>query len=72
MPSTGKIRTGTETLLACMEEFGTSEPKDLLVIYTNEAGELCWSCSTDSVTTKLGLLEACKQFMIQKLNREWT
>lgn len=62
-----KARTATETLVAVMEEFGQSEPKDVLVIYTNEAGELCWSCSTDAVSVKLGLLEACKQFIILKL-----
>ena len=52
-----------------MEDFGQSEPKECLVIYTNESGDLCWSCSSDSMTTKLGLLEACKQFIIKGLER---
>lgn len=65
-----QIRTATETLVACMEEFGVSEPKDCLVIYTNEAGDLCWSTTTDSTVVKFGLLEACKQFMIANIKGE--
>lgn len=65
--SKDRRRTASETLVAAMEDFGESEPKDCLIIYTNDVGELCWSASTDSVVVKLGLLEACKQFMIKKL-----
>lgn len=61
------IRTATETLVSVMEEFGDSEPKDLIVIYTNQAGELVWSCSTDSTVIKLGLIESCRTYLKMKL-----
>jgi len=59
-------RTSTETLVSAMEDMGTSEARDCLVIYTNQNGDLCWSCTSDSFTVKFGLLEACKQAMVQK------
>lgn len=65
-----KVRTASETLIACMEEFGIDEPKECLVIYTNEKGDLCWSSTTDSMVVKFGLLEACKQFMIKRMSGE--
>ena len=63
-------RSATQTLIDALEDFGTSEPKEALLIYTQENGDLVWSCTTDSVTVKLGLLEACKQFMIAKIVRQ--
>ena len=60
-------RTPTETLLSAMEEFGQCEPKDCLVIYTNEGGDLVWLCSSDQISTKLGLIEACKYFILKKI-----
>jgi hypothetical protein len=60
-------RTASEALIHVMEDFGESEPKDVLVIYTNQAGDLCWSSSTDSQTIKFGLLEMCKQSMIKAM-----
>lgn len=66
MPNT---RTATETLVSVMEDFGDAEPKECIVIYTNEAGDLCWSTTSDSMTIKLGLLEACKQFIIAGIDR---
>lgn len=63
-------RTATETLVAVMEEFGVCEPKECLVIYTNQDGDLCWSSTSDSMMTKLGLIEACKQFMIARITGE--
>lgn len=60
-------RTPTQTLLEVMEDFGVSEPKECIVIYTNEAGDFAWSSSTDSLVIKLGLVEAAKQFIASKL-----
>ena len=60
-------RTATETLVTVMEEFGECEPKDCIVIYTNANGDLCWSSTSDSQVVKFGLLEACKQFMIARI-----
>lgn len=53
-------RTPTETLVSVMEELGESEAKELIVVYTNQNGELCWSCTTDAITVKLGLIEAAR------------
>ncbi len=61
------VRTATETLIAVMEEFGKDEPRDCLVIYTTREGDLCWSSTSDSHVIKLGLIEACKQFMIARI-----
>ncbi len=63
-------RSVTETLVAVMEEFSASEPKECIVIYTNEAGELCWSSTSDSMVTKLGLVECCRQYLIAKMRAE--
>lgn len=61
------IRTATETLLSCMEDFGESEPKECMVIYTNENGDMCFSSTTDSLVIKLGLLELSKQYILKKI-----
>lgn len=53
-----------------MEDFGETEPKECIVIYTNEDGDLCWSCTSDSRVVKLGLIEACKQYIISGLQKE--
>lgn len=53
--------------MTAMEDFGESEPKELIVIYTNDAGDLCWSSTTDSNVVKLGLIESCKQYLIFKM-----
>ena len=64
-----KTRSATETLVAVMEDFGEIEPKEVLVIYTNESGDICWSTTTDSLVVKLGLLEACKQCIVAGIER---
>jgi hypothetical protein len=53
-------RTATDTLIHIMEEFGKAEPHDCIVIWTDEEGDICWSSSTDSYCTKIGLLETAK------------
>lgn len=60
------VCTPTQVLMNCLEEFGESEAKEVIVVYTNTQGDLCWHCSSDSIVKKLGLLEACKQFMVSK------
>lgn len=59
-------RTATETIMNVMEEFGNSEPKEMIVIYINTEGDLCWSATTDSIVTRFGLVEACKQALISR------
>ena len=63
-------RTATQTLITALEYFGEDEPKECLVIYTSESGDLCWSCTTGSRVVKLGLLEACKQSIISKWSKD--
>jgi hypothetical protein len=48
-------RTPTETLMSAMEQFSEAEPKDCLIIWTDEAGDVCWSSSTDALTARIGL-----------------
>lgn len=51
-------RTPTETLMHCLEDFGEAEPERVIVVYTNDHGELCWSLSGPRVMTHIiGMLE---------------
>ena len=60
-----KPRTPTETLLACLTRFGEAEPKRVLVVWTDEAGDLCWSISgTRSYTAMIGMLECVKAVLM--------
>lgn len=52
-----ETRSPTETLMAAMERFSEAEPKDCLVIWTDEAGDVCWSSSVDSLVVKKGLVD---------------
>jgi hypothetical protein len=61
-----KIRTATETLITCMEDFGEDEPQEVMVIYTTKSGDFAFSCSTDRLTAKLGMLEFCKAMILAK------
>ena len=56
-------RTGTETLIAAMEEFGQSEPKAVVVIYANEDGEVLISGNTGKCMA-LGLIETGKAIIL--------
>jgi hypothetical protein len=49
--------TATEVLVESLESFGESEPETVIVLFTNQAGELKWRTNTDSVTEKLGMLK---------------
>jgi hypothetical protein len=42
--------------MSAMERFSEAEPKDCLIIWTDEAGDVCWSSSTDALTVKIGLV----------------
>ena len=72
MPNTTpELRTPTETLMACLEDFGQSEPERLLVIYTNVDGDVCWSSSGPySYTQTIGLLECVKARVLKKFNED--
>ena len=42
---TPEVRSPTETLVKCLEEFGESEPTKAIVLWTNTDGDICWSVS---------------------------
>jgi len=52
--------------MSAMDEFGAAEPKECLIIWADEAGDMCWACTTDSMYIKLGMLE----FMRAILNKQ--
>ena len=63
-------RSGTETLISSLEDFGKSEPRDCIVIYTNDEGDLCWNCTSDSFTVKIGLVEAARTAIKKRFTQE--
>lgn len=64
---TPEIRTPTDTLMKCMEEFGDAEPQRVIVVWTNDAGDLCWSVSGPyNFTHIIGMLECAKAKVMEK------
>lgn len=64
---TPEVRSPTETLVKCLEDFGISEPSKVIVVYTNEAGDLCWSVSGPyNYTHVIGMLECVKAKIMEK------
>jgi hypothetical protein len=61
----GIKRTPTELVMKCLEEFGQCEAVNALVIWTDEAGDICWSATTDSQVQKFGMIEFVKQMLIK-------
>ena len=62
-------RTPTETLVRCLEEFGEVEPVNVMVIWTDVAGDIAWSTNTDSQVIKFGMIEFVKQLLIERLQK---
>lgn len=62
--SEDKDSTPTSLLMDCLEDFGVSEPTHVIVIYINEAGDLCWRSTSTSFTQKIGMLELTRYFML--------
>ena len=64
---TPEVRTPTETLVKCMEDFGESEPTKCIVIYLNVGGDICWSTSGPyNFTQIIGMLECVKAKVMEK------
>lgn len=61
------MRSATETVMKAMECFGQAEPEDCLIVWTDESGDLCWSCTTDSIVTKIGLVESMRTILKKQL-----
>ena len=67
---TPEVRSPTETLVKCLEDFGESEPLRAIVIYSNVGGELCWSYSgPPSYTEIIGLLTCVRAKMLEQFLR---
>lgn len=64
------VPTPSQLLISCMEDFGRSEPTVAIVVYLNQAGDICWRSSTDHTTTCIGMLELTKVLIIEKLKPE--
>ena len=62
-----KLRTPTDTLMEAMSSFSEDEPKDCIVVYTSQAGDLIWLSSTSSTSHKVGLLETCKFWVLENM-----
>lgn len=60
-------RTATETVMKAMESFGEVEPKDCIIIWTDENGYVCWSSTTDSTVTRFGMIEFVRQTLIKQM-----
>lgn len=60
-------RTATQTVLSAMETFGEVEPKDCIIIWTDESGDICWACTTDSQVVRLGMIEFMKAILVKKV-----
>lgn len=55
------VRTPSETLVSALEDFGQSEPKNVIVIWINEDGDLNWSKSAPlGFSETVGMLECVK------------
>lgn len=52
--------TATELIMAVMEEFSTSEAKQMLVVWSDEGGDLCIASNCNDFET-IGLAEYAKQ-----------
>lgn len=56
-------KTASQLLIEVMEGFGESEPRGILVLYTNEAGELNITANVGR-SESIGLLEIAKWMML--------
>ncbi len=57
--------TPSALLMECLERFGACEPICALVIYTDEAGNICWNSTTTSRSQQVGMLELTKEFILK-------
>ena len=63
-------RTATETVMSAMETFGESEPKDCIIVWTDERGDICWSSTTDSQVVKLGMIEMLRTILKKRVDEK--
>jgi len=67
MSQTIATRTPSETLMSCLTDFGEAEPDRVLVLWTNEAGDICWSTSSPrKLSAIIGMLECAKAVLTKE------
>ena len=64
-------RTPTETLIAAMEEFGKDEPAEVIVVFTTKEGDICNMSSTDTLSTKMGMLKTAELLVEEAMKEAW-
>lgn len=62
-------RSSTDILMNALEEFGKSEAKSVMVIWTDEAGDVC-ICSNATRTQGLGFCAYVKESIIREMFSE--
>jgi hypothetical protein len=63
-------RTPTQVLIDCMEDFGTDEPLEVLVIYRTKGGDLAWQTDQEDHSHVLGMLEMTKFWFLENRRKE--
>ena len=64
-----KTRTPSETLIDALESFGEDEPRELIVIYTTQAGDLVWYSTSSITSQKVGMLETAKYWVLENAKK---
>lgn len=54
-----QLMTATELIMAVMDEFSTAEAKEMLVVWSDEGGDLCIASNCSDVMT-IGMSEYAK------------
>ena len=63
-----EIKSPSEILIRVLEDFGRSEPDEVMVIYTNQDGHLMVVAPPDSAKS-IGMMEIAKAMMLGDLER---
>ena len=58
-------KTPSEMVIECLDDFSASEPKDLIIVFSNDEGELIWATNL-SETRAIGLLECAKHWILKQ------
>jgi hypothetical protein len=62
-PTEIPFRSANETIIRAMEEFAISEPKAIVIIHTDESGELVITGNTGKCLA-LGMIETAKYMIL--------
>ena len=60
----------TELLIEALERFGSAEPIDCIIVYTDEQGQIQWRSNTRHHVVQIGMLELCKSCILNTFNNE--